>query len=68
MKLDVITCDLRINEVIRLFPSTVAVFNRLGLDSCCGGNKTIAEAAFAHGLAVQEVLEALSPPATAETP
>jgi regulator of cell morphogenesis and NO signaling len=56
----IITPDLRINEVIRMIPSTVETFHELGLDACCGGDRTIAEAALAHGLSVQLVLEALS--------
>lgn len=54
-----ITPGLRINEVIRSHPETVAVFHELGLDACCGGDRTLAEASAAHGLSVDAVLEAL---------
>jgi regulator of cell morphogenesis and NO signaling len=28
---------LTVNEVIRRWPDTVEVFNRFGIDACCGG-------------------------------
>lgn len=39
-----------VNDTIRRFPETVAVFKAFGIDSCCGGGKTIAEAATRHGI------------------
>jgi iron-sulfur cluster repair protein YtfE (RIC family) len=60
MKLDsVITADMRINEVIRRYPKTVGIFHALGLDACCGGDKTITDAASAHGLTTEVVLQSL---------
>jgi regulator of cell morphogenesis and NO signaling len=62
-----ISVDTRINEVIRAHPGTVDAFHRLGLDACCGGDRTIAEAAAAHGLplgtVLQKLLESLHGPA-----
>jgi iron-sulfur cluster repair protein YtfE (RIC family) len=37
----VITPDMTLNEVIRKYPSTMGVFNRFNVDSCCGGARTI---------------------------
>ena len=34
-----------VNDVIRDHPSTLSVFNYFGVDACCGGNLSIAEAA-----------------------
>jgi regulator of cell morphogenesis and NO signaling len=34
-----------VNEVIRMYPESVSVFNQLGIDACCGGDASIAEAA-----------------------
>ncbi len=48
-----------INAVIEAWPETVAVFQRLGLDACCGGSLPIREAAERHGLDVDAVVEAL---------
>ncbi len=36
-----ITPDMTLNEVIRKYPSTMGVFNRFNVDSCCGGARTI---------------------------
>ena len=30
-----------INEVLGMYPETVAVFNAYGVDMCCGGDETI---------------------------
>ena len=37
----IITEDMTLNEVIRKYPSTIGVFNRFNVDSCCGGARTI---------------------------
>ncbi len=41
--------DLTVNEVIRLWPDTVAIFNRFGIDACCGGAVTVRIAALRDG-------------------
>jgi regulator of cell morphogenesis and NO signaling len=55
-----ITAEHRLNEVVQMYPESLATLQRLGLDACCGGAKTVAEAAAAHGLDVDEVLAELS--------
>ncbi len=37
-------------------PGSVAVFQDFGLDACCGGDRSLAEACRIHGLDVQVVL------------
>jgi regulator of cell morphogenesis and NO signaling len=54
--------EMTINEAIRERPETVAVFNRLGLDACCGGSLPIHMAAERHGLDTEEVLRLLNDP------
>jgi regulator of cell morphogenesis and NO signaling len=54
--------EMTINEAIRERPETVAVFNRLGLDACCGGSLPIQVAAERHGLDTEEVLRLLNDP------
>jgi regulator of cell morphogenesis and NO signaling len=49
-----------VNEVIERFPATISVFNALGVDSCCGGHATLAEAAADAGMDVKALLSALS--------
>jgi iron-sulfur cluster repair protein YtfE (RIC family) len=48
-----------VNEVIAAHPATVAVFSSFGIDTCCGGGLTIADAATEHRLDVGAVLDAL---------
>jgi len=36
-----ITENMTLNEVIRKYPSTIGVFNRFNVDSCCGGARSI---------------------------
>ena len=39
-----ITTQTTVGEIVRARPDTSRVFERLGIDYCCGGKKTIAEA------------------------
>lgn len=41
--------ELPIRELVELYPETMAVLDRYGLDLCCGGAHTVAEAAGLHG-------------------
>lgn len=50
---------LTVNDAIRRFPDTVAVFNAFAIDSCCGGSIPIAEAAERHGADLHELMDAL---------
>lgn len=55
-----ITEQMVINDVIRKYPRTMAVFNRYHLDSCCGGARTVKEEAGHAGVDLNEVLGALN--------
>ncbi|HVB31500.1 MAG TPA: DUF542 domain-containing protein [Gemmatimonadaceae bacterium] len=48
-----------VNELIARDPRTIAVFNRFGLDTCCGGGDAIAEAASREGVDLDALLAAL---------
>lgn len=54
-----ISPEMTVNEVIRLYPTTVAVFNAFGVDACCGGAASLEEAAERDGVDVSELLAAL---------
>ena len=51
--------QMTINEIIHEYPATVEVFNRVGIDACCGGAATIAEAAARDGVDPAFLLDAL---------
>ena len=41
--------QMTVNEAIRRYPETVEIFNRYGIDACCGGAAPVAEAAVRDG-------------------
>lgn len=43
-------CSMTVNSVISRYPSTADVFNRYGIDSCCGGGTAVDAAARAAGV------------------
>ena len=48
-----------VNELAARCPDTIAVFNRFGIDSCCGGGVPIADAARRDGADIDALLGAL---------
>lgn len=50
---------LTVNETVRLWPATVDVFNRFGIDACCGGASRLVEAAERHGADAAAMLDEL---------
>jgi iron-sulfur cluster repair protein YtfE (RIC family) len=50
---------MSVNTTIRRFPESVAVFNQLGVDACCGGAKSLAEAALEAGITLETLVAAL---------
>lgn len=46
-----------VNDVTRRYPSTLPIFRALGIDSCCGGALSLAEAAKKAGIGL-DVLHA----------
>jgi iron-sulfur cluster repair protein YtfE (RIC family) len=50
---------MTVNEAIQRFPRTVEVFNRYGIDACCGGYASITEAAERDGADKNVLLQAV---------
>ena len=50
-----------VNEALHAAPELVGTLNRLGLDTCCGGTLTLAEAGRAAGLTPEDLVVALGP-------
>ena len=45
-----------INELLRRRPESVAILNAYGVDTCCGGASSIADAAREEGIDLQALL------------
>ncbi len=48
-----------IKEIVLQMPASVGVFERLGIDYCCGGDKRLEDACEASGRSLEEVLRSL---------
>ncbi len=57
---NVITAQTTIGEIVRSTPACSRIFENLGIDYCCGGKKSLAEACRAKGLDTPTVLAMLS--------
>jgi regulator of cell morphogenesis and NO signaling len=55
-----IDSSLTINEIVARHPETIPVFNRFGLDTCCGGGVCVDEAAQRDGVDLETLRTALS--------
>lgn len=52
-------CAQSVNDIITRHPTTIAVFNRFGLDTCCGGSLSVTDAAHANGVDPEILCSAL---------
>ena len=59
MAVNSIDTSVAVNEMVARHPETMPVFNRFGLDTCCGGGAPIAEAARRDGVSLDELVKAL---------
>jgi regulator of cell morphogenesis and NO signaling len=48
-----------VNETVARYPTTAAVFNRFGVDTCCGGGVPITAAAAREGIDPDALLAAV---------
>lgn len=55
-------------EIILRFPAAARLFERLGLDYCCGGHQTLAQACQALGLDPADIITQLSEQDSSATP
>ncbi len=55
-----ISKDITVNDCIRLYPSTIGVFTKFNIDSCCGGAVSIEEAARRDGADLEALMAELN--------
>ena len=48
-----------VREYALEIPAATRIFEKLGIDYCCGGGKSLADACASAGVAVDEVLDSL---------
>lgn len=56
----IIQPETRVAEIAAALPHSIAVFQRVGIDFCCGGNKPLVAACEEQGLAYPEVAQAIT--------
>lgn len=54
-----ITSETPVREIAVAFPTAIPVLERLGVDYCCGGQHSLAEACSTHNIAIARVLDEL---------
>ncbi len=54
-----ITPDMSLNDVIRKYPTTIGVFNRFNIDSCCGGARSLRDMAAQDKVDIGVFMQAL---------
>lgn len=52
--------EMKVEEVARRWARALEVFSRHGIDACCGGDKSVAEAARLHEIELGRLLEELA--------
>ncbi len=62
-----LTTAKTVRELAVEFPNATRVFEKLGIDYCCGGHKSLEEACASANLPAREVLESLASAAPAAT-
>ena len=48
-----------VNDIVARYPSTLAVFNAFGIDTCCGGALPVTEVATRHKIPLNALRSAL---------
>ena len=56
----ILDSTLTVDQITARFPEAIEVLNRFGIDMCCGGGVTLAEAAERDGAPIDEVKRALA--------
>lgn len=57
---EVITKEMIVNDIIKKYPKTLAVFGKFKIDSCCGGGTSIEVAGKRDGADVDAMVKELN--------
>jgi len=57
---DIITKSMIVNDIIKKYPKTLAVFGKFKIDSCCGGGTSIEIAGKRDGADVDAMVKELN--------
>lgn len=52
--------EMTVNQVLKLYPKSVATLNKFNIDTCCGGAKTLGQAAKDDKADLEILLQALN--------
>ena len=51
--------EMTVNQVLKLYPKSVGVFSKFNIDSCCGGNRSLDQAAREDKAVLEDMMKAL---------
>lgn len=51
---------MTVNQVLKLYPVTIGIFNQFNIDSCCGGNRSLEQASKEDKAALEDLLSNLN--------
>ena len=54
-----ITKEMTVNQALKLYPKSVGVFSKFNIDACCGGNRSIEQAAKEDKAVLEDLMKAL---------
>ncbi len=54
-----ISKEMTVNQVLKLYPKSVGVFTKFNIDACCGGNRSLEQAAKEDKAALEKLMTAL---------
>jgi len=54
-----ITKEMTVNQVLKLYPKSVGVFSKFNIDACCGGNRSLEQAAREDKAVLEDLMTAL---------
>ncbi|MCC6543819.1 MAG: DUF542 domain-containing protein [Nitrospirae bacterium] len=54
-----ITKEMTVNQVLKLYPKSVGIFTTFNIDACCGGNRSLEQAAREDKAVLDDLMKAL---------